>query len=150
MWLTLLSWGARAVPFLKSPKIAASILAVAGAVALWLYVGHLQNKIDTQVGVIAVLEATNEANLRTVDELEAANKSLADAIRIREDERIAAAAAAAERQARAEIQLDQTLSKMEELRHETPDCEELSKIDMGAVCPLVTERLRQHATGAFD
>lgn len=154
MWLTLLSLGGRALPFLKTPKVAASIVGVAAVLFLWWYVAHLQNKVDdlkTEKAQITLLYSqaveANTTNQSTIAELKSANESLAAAIVIREEERIAAAAEAADRAARAEIELDNTLKTLKELRNESPSCEELSRIDMGAVCPLVTERLRQHALG---
>lgn len=154
MWLTLLSWGGRALPFLKSPKVVASIIGVVALGLLWWYVSHLQNSVEElkaeKVQLTLLYTQTvsaNETNQATIASLKAANESLAAAIVIREEERIAAAKAAAERAARAAIELDNTLDTLKELRNESPSCEELSNVDMGAVCPLVTERLRQHATG---
>lgn len=154
MWLTVLSLGARALPFLKSPKVVASIVGLVAVGALWWYVGSLRGTVEDLTAEKAQLtllysqsQSANETNLSTIMTLQAANESLASAIVIREDERVVAARAAAERAARAAIQLDDTLDTLEELRNESTSCEELSKIDMDALCPLVTERLRKHALG---
>ena len=145
------------MPFLallRSPKILMSAAALVAVGTLWWYVAHLKNNVEElrkERAYISLLYeqamGANETNQTTIAELKAANESLAEAITIREEERIAAAADAAARAARAEMRLDDTLRTLEELRNESPSCEELSRVDMGAVCPLVTERLRQHAAG---
>lgn len=157
LWGTIISFGMRALPFLKSPKVVASIAGLAGAALLWWYVGNLKDNLQeardqsalfkSWYQIAADKNADLAADMRTCS---AANAALAESVRVSEEERIAAVAEAVARAARAEMQLDDTLDTLEEARNETPDCQELSEIDMGAVCPAVVERLREHATGTFD
>ena len=157
MWIGLASLAAKFLPALKSPKVAGSIAVVVGAVLLYLYVSHLNGKIEDLTEKKAQIAAfydqcqkTNVENQNDIRTITGANKALAAAIRVSEEERVAAVKEAVERAARAESQLDDTLDDLEEMRSETPDCEALSRVDMGAACPAVTERLREHAAGTFD
>lgn len=156
IWLTALSWAPKVLPFLKSVKGVASIVFLAAAVALYLYVGHLQNKVedltDSQTNLTRYLAEATEINQSMQDangELAAANEALARSVEISEEERIRAVQDAADRELEARLALDNTLDELEDLRNETPSCAELSKIDMGAVCPAVVDRLREHAAGTI-
>lgn len=164
MWLTILSWGAKALPFLKSPKGLGYLSVAIAAGALWLYVASLHGTIgslekknaelrETKATITAFYQQcadTNAQNLADVRMLQAVNEQWALKFQATEAERIAAVKAATERALRAEAQLESTLETLEEERNETPDCQALSRIDMGAVCPAVVDRLRKHAAGAFD
>lgn len=157
MWLQILSWGAKLLPAFKSWKGIGAIVLVVAVAASFLYIKHLQGARDDalvdKATYLRWYQDAAEANatcIATTNTLRGANESLAAAIRVSEEERIAAVKEAAERTAEAERRLDNTLESLEELRNETPDCEKLSAIDMGAVCPAVTERLRQHAAGPSD
>jgi hypothetical protein len=156
MWLTALSFGARALPFLKSPKVIAGGVLLAAAIGLWFYVGALKSE-NTQLAedrnmymtwyqIAAEKNATNQEAIRL---LIVANEDLARSVIVSEAERMKAVKDAADRELEARLALDDTLDVLEDLRNETPSCAELSKIDIGAMCPLATERLRQHASGAI-
>lgn len=157
LWLQILSWGTKALPLFKSWKGAGVIVLVVALGANYWYIQHLQgardDARDDKATYLRWYQDAADANATCIasnNTLRGANESLAAAIRISEDERVAAVKEAAERTARANAQLDDTLESLEDLRNETPSCAELSKIDMGAVCPAVTERLRKHAAGTVD
>lgn len=157
MWLTLLSWGAKAVPFLKSPKVVGSIVGVIAAGMLWLYVGHLQNKVETLTETKTLLsryldecQKINVGNQNAIQVLQGANRLLGQAVEVKEDARIAAIKAAAERELEAKLQLDDTLDTLQDLQNESLSCNELMEVDLGAVCPLTDQRLREHASGTIS
>lgn len=154
-------WLMKAAPLAGLIKGKAKLIGVVAsavfAIGTFLWIGHLNNKIDDlHADVISyqnraeAAEEANATNQGTITSLRAANESLATAMFISEEERAKAFAAAIERDARAAVRLDNTLSEMEGLRNANPTCKELSEIDMGAVCPLVVEQLRKHAAGTTD
>jgi len=141
--------------FLKGNwKIAAPMLL---AVFL-LGVLHFQNKkidkLDAEVveWVLFAAKASeaNSTQFDTIVSLRAANESLAQAVIVSEQVRADAYAAAREREQRARIRLDDTINKLKELENETPECDVLNRIDIGAVCPRSVELLREIAKGPFD
>lgn len=151
----------KAAPFFTlikgKAKLIGGALTLLSVVGTYLWIGHLNNKIEALEDDVLVYQtraniaaAVNVTNQDTITSLRAANESFATALVVREDERIKAIKEAAERDARANAQLDSTLTEMERLRNANPTCEQLSQVDMGAVCPLVVERLRQHAAGTID
>jgi hypothetical protein len=157
IWATILSWGARAIPFLKSPKVVGSMVGVIAAGLLYLYVGHLQDKVaDLQadnklfIRYLDECQTANVENQKSVRLLRRANELLANSVEVKEDERIAAIEAAAARELEAKLQLDDTLDTLQDLQNESLSCNELMEIDLGAVCPLTNERLREHASGTIS
>lgn len=157
LWGLALKFLPRVLPLLKSWKAALGLVLLVALGANFWYINHLQDGRDEEREKKAMFAQwyqtcadANASNTATIKTLKGANNSLAAAIRVSEEERVAAVKAAVERTARAEAQLDDTLDSLEDLRNETPDCEALSAIDMGAVCPAVTERLREHAAGTID
>lgn len=157
MWLSLISWGSRLLPILKSPKVLLSLSAVTVCLLGYLYVGSLHGKIEELQKSKQLLtvyydqcQKSNVMHQRNSQALQSANIALANSVRVNEEERIKAVKEATERALRAEAKLSDTLESLEGMRNETPDCKALSQIDMGAVCPAVTERLRQHAAGTVD
>ena len=104
---------------------------------------HLESLVTQAVAANETLENTNTS-------LEAANASLAQAVIVSEDVRAAAYRKAREWELRAAIQLDDVKTKLKELENETPTCAEISRIDIGAACPLSVDLLRRAAAGDFD
>ena len=98
---------------------------------------------------IVQAEEANQTQVRTITSLRAANMRLAQAVTVSEQVRADAYAAAAEREQRARIRLDDITNKLKDLENETPECEVLNRIDIGAVCPLSVELLRKAAKGTF-
>ena len=94
--------------------------------------------------------AANLTNQMTIASLRHANKSLAQAVVVSEEVRAASYKKAREWELRAAIQLDDVKTKLKELENETPTCAEISRIDIGAACPLSVELLRRAAAGDFD
>ena len=146
---------AKVTPFLGILKTKAKLIGVVVSILSVLWIVHLNNKIDRLHEDKTVLEGqvtecleANETNLVTINELWSANEAFALSLEISEEERIEAVSAAAAREARSAIRLDNTLSEMEKIRNANPTCKQLSEIDMGSACPLVVERLRQHAAGS--
>ena len=93
MWATVLSWGAKAVPFLKSPKVVGSIVVAVASGLLYLYVDHLQDKVaglqaDNKLFVryLNECQTANVENQKAVKVLQAANGFLADAVEVKEDD----------------------------------------------------------------
>lgn len=100
-----------------------------------------------------VADKATEANISqlvTITSLRDANESLAQAVIVSEQVRAEAYAAARERERRAQIRLEDITNLLEDLENETPECEVLNRIDIGAVCPLSVELLRKAAQGTFD
>lgn len=157
MWIALLTklpYLAKVLPYLKSWKVVLGIVLVVALGANWLYISHLHSEVDDLTEAKAMLTRTldeciraNGKNMTTIGELRDANEALAQSVVSSEEERIAAIRAAAERERRAALQLDNTLDEIERLRNANPTCDQLSKIDIGAACPAVVDRLREHAAG---
>ena len=152
MWLLIakaLPWLARVGPFFRliraNAKIISFVLLMAIMAGLYLWVGHLNKTIDRLKADVQLCLLVNDDNLITISTLEGANKSLADAIRITDEVRDAAEERARQRAADASTQLNNTLTELEELRNANPTCAQLANIDLGAACPLVTERMRNAA-----
>jgi len=95
-------------------------------------------------------EEANQTQVRTITSLRAANMRLAQAVTVSEQVRADAYAAAREREGRALIRLANVTNKLKELENETPECEVLNRIDIGAACPRSVELLRKAAQGTFD
>lgn len=136
-------------------KLIGSLLLLASLLGTWLYIQHIQNERSEAEGQLLLVEdqlltcqEANESNSGTIASLKAANESLSKAVVVGEDVRAAAAKEAARRAAEAERRVASTTSELEALRNESPSCEELSKVDIGAVCPLTVERMREHAEAA--
>ena len=145
----------KAVPFLKGNWKA--VLPILGVLVLMTTIHFKNNTIESlEVDKIMytrwIADAT-EANTtleNTNTTLRAANKSLAQAVIVSEDVRAAAYKKAREWELRAAIQLDDVKTKLKELENETPTCAEISRIDIGAACPLSVDLLRRAAAGDFD
>ncbi len=141
--------------FLKANwKIAVPVLLV---LVLMFNNKLLNNKVDRleaqRVEYSQYIDQAAEANqtqVRTITSLRAANMRLAQAVTVSEQVRADAYAAAREREGRALIRLTNVTNKLKELENETPECEVLNRIDIGAVCPRSVELLRQAAQGTFD
>jgi hypothetical protein len=99
----------------------------------WLWLGQCQT--------------ANAKNQNSIGVLKAANSSLGRMLVVSEETRQAAVAEAEERERRAQIELDDTINSLQELQNESLSCNELMQVDLGAVCPLTVERLREHAEG---
>jgi hypothetical protein len=156
--LSIAPWLLKAAPVLEmikgKSKIIGIVLAGITILGFYLYVNGLQNRVEelvaAEVAYVAQAQqcqATNDSNQSAILELRAANTSLAAAIEVSENKRWEAIQLANARMAKADAALDDTLNELERLRHANPTCEELSNIDMGVACPLVIERLREHAAG---
>ena len=124
---------------------------------LVFYVHLKNNKIERleaqRVEYSQYIDDAAEANstqFDTITSLRAANESLAQAVIVSDQVRADAYAAARERERRARIRLDDTITKLKDLENETPECEVLNRIDIGAICPLSVELLRKAAQGTFD
>ena len=92
----------------------------------------------------------NATSQATIDVLRSANKALARAAEVSIEVYQRAQKKAREWELRAAIQLDDAKTKLKELENETPTCAEISRIDIGAACPLSVELLRRAAAGDFD
>jgi len=157
MWITLLSWGSKFLPILKLRKVWLSVASVAALGLLYLYVGHLQGKIeDLQadnklfVRYLNECQLANVENQRTVGDLESANRYLASVVKVSNEEREAAIIAAAARELEAKLKLDDTLDTLQDLQNESLSCNELMEVELGAVCPLTDQRLRDHAANPIS
>jgi hypothetical protein len=155
LWLLkLLPFLGRIVPFLgllkDNWKLVSAGLTVLSILATMWYINHLNDKIDEYSAAVTTCVEANASNQSTIKALKAANVKLAESVMVSADLRFAAAAEAKEREARAAAQLGDTIDELRKLRNEDPTCEEISKIDLGAVCPLAVERLREHAAGSRD
>ncbi len=135
-------------------KIVAPVLLV---LVMGFTLTTLKNKIDRleaeRVEYSVYIDQAEEANqtqVRTITSLRAANMRLAQAVTVSEQVRADAYAAARDRERRAQIRLDDTITTLKELENETPTCAEISRIDIGAACPLSIELLRRAAQGTFD
>lgn len=145
----------KAVPILKKNwKI---VLPAAVTLILIVMVHVKNNTIDSQEIEIANyttwLQQSAEANLtnqKTITSLEEANVSLAESVIVSEEVRAAASVAAQDRARRAQIRLDDTRTELRNLENETPTCAQISRIDIGAACPLSVELMRDAAKGTFD
>ena len=151
---------------LKGPaKIAGVFLKgnwkIAAPVLLVLILGftiHLKNnkieKLEAQRAAYTQfmfnVTAANVSQLETITSLRAANESLAQAVTVSEQVRADAYKAAREREQRAQIRLEDITNLLKDLENETPECEVLNRIDIGAVCPVSVELLRKAAQGTFD
>ena len=158
--LRYLPWLAKTAPFfafLKGrAKLIGLILSAASLLGIYLHTQSLQNKVElleTQSalysGQLLQCQTTNASNQNAILELRSANTQLAAAIEISEDKRWAAIQEAIRRDKMADQAIRETLTELERLRNADPTCEELANIDMGVACPLVIERLRQHAAGTI-
>jgi len=153
--LNLLPLFSKALPFFKGYwKI---IIPVVGFVLLFWAFNARGNKIDVlkleQAQYVEWAEQqirVNESNLATIASLEAANAELAASVSVSEAARIAAYAASLERERKAIAELNAAVNQLQELENETPACAELSRIDIGAACPLSVEQLRRAAQGSLD
>ena len=156
VWLMALSWGSKLLPFLKIRKLWDGLAILAAVLGAYWYVTGLQGKIvDLKDEKRMYMEwyqkaaDANATNIEAVGLLKGANEALAKSVIASEEERIAAIIESAERELKAKLALNDTLDTLEDLRNETPTCAEISKIDMGLACPLVTDRLREHAAGTI-
>jgi hypothetical protein len=154
MWLSLISWGSKLLPILRSPKVLLSLSAATVCLLGYLYVVNLHGKVEELKESKATLamyydecQKANVMHQRNSQALQAANIALAESVRVSEEERIKAVREAVERALRAEVELNDTLESLEDMRNETPSCKKLSEVDMGAVCPAVVDRLRRSASG---
>ncbi len=139
----------------SNSKMTGIVLSLVATLGMGIYIKMLQNDRDELEGrailYISQLDQAAEVNANnagTITKLRLANKSLADAIRITDEVRNAAAAAAVIRAAEANARTANALDELEELRNANPTCEQVSNIDLGAACPLVVERLRRSADEA--
>ena len=145
LWvLKLLPWLGRLSPILKGNWKAISFVLTAVAIAsTYLWIGHLNKVIDELESQAVLYQQANKENVATIETLEGANKSLAEAVRITDEVRDAAEEKARERASQAASELSDTISELEDLRNANPTCEQLSDLDVGAACPLVVERMRR-------
>ena len=158
MWpLTILSWGSKLLPLFRKPKVIGGLLLVAAVTANFWYIKSLQAEnleLTERRALLASFydqcQTANVRNQNAVSLLKRANESLATAITVHEDEKIRAIQEAADREALAALRLDDTIDEMERLRNANPTCEQLSQVDMGAACPAIVGRLRQHANPSSD
>ena len=157
VWLMALSWGSKLLPFLKIRKLWYGLAILAAVLGAYFYVTGLQGKIvelrdekRMYMEWYQIAADANATNIEAVGLLKGANEALAKSVMASEEETIAAIEEAAARELRARLQLDETLDELEELRNESPECEAISKIDLGIACPLSVERLRQHAAGTLS
>ncbi len=147
---------AKLLPYLK--KVNWKLVAILLCIALvfgnnWLKNNKIE-RLEAQRAeysqYIDQAEEANQTQVRTITSLRAANMRLAQAVTVSEQVRADAYAAARERERRAQIRLEDVTNLLKDLENETPECEVLSRIDIGAVCPLSVELLRQAAQGTFD
>lgn len=98
------------------------------------------------------LEDANQTNQNAIGHLKRANKDLADAIRAQTAASAGVYATLREnlmrREAKVRNRLSGVLKELEELKHESPKCEAFASTDVGAMCPDLVDRLREHARGA--
>lgn len=143
------------LPFLKGNW---KFLVPALAFILLIFALHMKNnKIERLEASVALQEMymdeavlANSTQFDTIVSLRAANEALAQAVIVSDQVRADAYAAARERERRAAIRLDDTLTTLKDLQNETPTCGEVNRIDIGAACPRSIELLRQAAQGTFD
>jgi len=156
IFLNIVPWVLKAAPFLKGRgKLIMAGIAVLSLLGGFWYVKNLQNNVSELEGNLILMEgqveqcqSVNGENQSVITRLRGINFSLARAAEVGEDVRRAAALAATQRDREASRQMLRTVRELEELRDANPTCDQLSKIDMGAACPLVVERLRQSAAEA--
>lgn len=160
LWiLKALPWLARLSPALAlvkgNWKIVSSVLTLVTMVAIYLWIGHLNNQIDEAEGNLMLVQdqliacqMANDDQMQAIVLLVDANDDLAELIRVSHADQRIAEFEARERASQAASELRTTLQDLEELRNANPSCAELSQIDIGAVCPLVVERLRGIAAEA--
>jgi len=136
----------------KIISLGASVLFALGTV--W-YISHLKGNIEEleqnaalRVSQVEQCQSVNDENVAAIAVLEGANASLVKAVQVTSEARSEAAAAARERNRLADARIANTISEMEKLRNANPSCDQLAKIDMGAVCPLVVDRMRDAANAA--
>lgn len=133
------------------------ILPAAWIIVMAIMLHFKNNTIDSQEIEIAnytiwLQQSTeaNRTNQKTITSLEEANVSLAESVMVSEEVRAAASVAAQDRARRAQIRLDDTRTELRNLENETPTCAQISRIDIGAACPLSVELMRDAAKGTFD
>lgn len=134
---------------LKYAGIAAVIALVLG---VGWYIEHLKGKVDTAESDLTQnkewLRECRDANAQNqtdIDELERANRLLADAVRASDEAAIAAVERARQRDAQASRELSELVTELESLRRGEPSCEQIQDLDIGDVCPTAVERLRERA-----
>lgn len=158
-FLSTLPWLARLSPALVlikgNWKLISSVLTLATIVATYLWIGHLNNQIDEAEGNLMLVQdqlitcqMANDDQMQVITYLTDANDDLAALIRVSHADQRIAELEARERASQAASRLDITLTELEDLRNANPSCAELSKIDIGAACPAVVQRLRSIAAEA--
>lgn len=162
IWLLkLLPWLGKLSPALAlvkgNGKLISAGLTVLSVLGTMWYISNLKDNISDlerdkgmYIGWLNECQIINVKNQNAVRTLKAANASLATAAIVSDDLLAESVLAAQERERRAQIQLDDTLETLQELQNESLSCNEFMEIDMGAVCPLSVERLREHAAGTAD
>jgi len=141
----------------KNWKLVLAGLAVAAVMGNFWYIDSLQDSLAAQkartqkiAGFWDECSRSNAINQESIGLLRRANKDLAKAVVVTESTLMDSLQEAQEREMRATTRLGDILETLEELQNENPTCAEISRIDLGAVCPLSTERLREHARTSTD
>ena len=156
--LRLAPWLMKAGPFIGilkgNAKLVVSVISILSVFGTYWYITHLQNDISElegqailYVSQIQQCQTANNENMTAIRALQAANTSLIDKVAVSDEVRENAAREAAERDRAAAAALRNTTRELEELRNANPSCSDLSSIDMGVVCTLVVDRLREKALG---
>lgn len=158
-FLRLFPWLARLGPFVTllkgNWKIVSFVLTAVSIVGTYLWIGHLNNKVDEAEGNLMLVQdqlitcqMANDDQMQVITYLTDANDDLAALIRVSHADQRIAELEARERASQAASELTETLQELEDLRNENPSCKELSAIDIGAVCPAVVRKLRDIAAEA--
>ena len=96
------------------------------------------------------MTAANLTNQVTIITLRRTNDEWVELLMVSENVRASAYKAAQDRARRAQVRLDDTRTQLRDLENETQTCADISRIDIGAACPLSVDILRRAATGTFD
>jgi hypothetical protein len=157
MWIWLIT----KIPFLLQiapafkflgGKMSLIVGAVAAGLTLWIWwqghrIDNLKGDLSVAKSDLRVCQDANESNQGAIGKLQDANKALSGALTA-SDERVREIAEnLSRREADTANRLSGALRELEDLKHENPSCEELAAVDIGAVCPAVVDRLREHASG---
>lgn len=164
MWilaLKFLPWLTKAAPLFGlikgKAKLIVPILSLVCLLGTWAYINGLKNDLSERDGTIILMQSdideraeVNVNNVDTITKLRAANWDLARAAEVSEETRAAAADKARERDRNARLTLTRTARELQELRDANPTCDQISKIDVGAACPLIIQRLRDSERSASE
>lgn len=157
--LRALPWLMKAAPLLgllkSNAKVLGLVVSIAVPLGMGIYINMLKKDISELEGQGILYESqldqaaeVNLGNVDTIGKLRDANQSLADAVRVTDEVLTRATNEAILRTAHANQRTENALLELEELRNANPTCEQVANIDLGAACPLVTERLRKAADEA--